>query len=135
MELKLTAGPGRDADPDDDAALGSLAGGCCFDFNKTSDHLFIVGTEEGRLHKCSKAYNSQYLETYAGHAMGVYNVMWNAYHPRVFLSASADWTLKIWDHNSPKCIMSFDLNNAVGDAAWAPHSSTTFAAVTSDGKV
>jgi dynein intermediate chain 1 len=41
-----------------------LAGGCCFDFNPTSDHLFVVGTEEGTLHKCSKAYNSQYLETY-----------------------------------------------------------------------
>merc|ERR1711865_952871 len=31
--------------------------------------------------------------------------------------------------------MSFDLNMAVGDVAWAPYSSTVFAAVTSDGKV
>ena len=31
--------------------------------------------------------------------------------------------------------MSFDLNNAVGDVAWSPSSVTTFAAVTSDGKV
>ena len=31
--------------------------------------------------------------------------------------------------------MSFDLFNAVGDASWAPYSSTVFAAVTSDGKV
>ena len=26
----------------------------------------MVGTEEGRIHKCSKAYNSEYLQTYAG---------------------------------------------------------------------
>lgn len=31
--------------------------------------------------------------------------------------------------------MTFDLNNAVGDVAWAPFSSTVFAAVTTEGKV
>ena len=29
----------------------------------------------------------------------------------------------------------FDLNSQVGDIAWAPYSSTVFAAVTVDGKV
>merc|ERR1719158_2759391 len=32
-------------------------------------------------------------------------------------------------------MMSFDLNNAVGDVAWAPFASTVFVAVTADGKV
>ena len=147
MELKLVADPTSGADaqdgaddvqkegPDDDAALGSLAGGCCIDFNKAQDHLFVVGTEEGRVHKCSTAYNSQYLETYAGHHMAVYTVKWNEHHPRVFISASADWTVKLWDHGFAKPAMSFDLNSAVGDVAWSPLSNTTFAAVTSDGKV
>ena len=145
MELKLVADPTggpeatEEADagegPDDDAALGSLAGGCCIDFNKEQDHLFVVGTEEGRVHKCSTAYNSQYLETYAGHHMAVYTVKWNEHHPRVFISASADWTVKLWDHGFAKPAMSFDLNSAVGDVAWSPLSNTTFAAVTSDGKV
>lgn len=31
--------------------------------------------------------------------------------------------------------MSFDLNTSVGDVAWAPYSSTVFAAVTDEGKV
>ena len=34
-----------------------------------------------------------------------------------------------------KPVLSFDLGNAVNDAAWAPYSSTVFAAVTADGKV
>lgn len=29
----------------------------------------------------------------------------------------------------------YDLNSAVGDVAWAPYSSTVFAAVTTNGKV
>lgn len=73
---------------DDETTLGSLAGGCSFDFNKTSDHLFVVGTEEGNIHKCSKAYNSQYLETYKGHHMSVYTVQWNNQHPKVSCAAS-----------------------------------------------
>ena len=34
-----------------------------------------------------------------------------------------------------KPLFSFDLNNSVGDVAWAPYSSTVFAAATADGKV
>jgi dynein intermediate chain 1 len=132
MQLKLVAAT-RD-DPDE-VNLSGLAGGCCFDFNKHNEHLFIVGTEEGKIHKCSKAYSGQYLETYQGHHMVVYSIKWNPFHPRVFISCSADWTVRIWDHNNPHPILSFDLGNAVGDVAWAPYSSTVFAAVTSDGKV
>jgi dynein intermediate chain 1 len=132
MQLKLVANA-RD-DPDE-VNLSGLAGGCCFDFNKHNEHLFIVGTEEGKIHKCSKAYSGQYLETYMGHHMAIYALKWNPFHPRVFVSCSADWTVRIWDHNNPNPILSFDLGNAVGDVAWAPYSSTVFAAVTSDGKV
>eukprot|EP00981_Chlorochromonas_danica_P014195 scaffold7537_cov179-Ochromonas_danica.AAC.16 len=131
MQLKLVSNV-RD-DPEE-VNLSGLAGGCCFDFNRYNEHLFIVGTEEGKIHKCSKAYSGQYLETYQGHHMAVYAIKWNPFHPRVFISCSADWTVKIWDHNIATPIMSFDLGNAVGDVAWAPYSSTVFAAVTSDGK-
>ena len=31
-------------------------------------------------------------------------------------------------------VFTFDLGSAVGDVAWAPYSSTVFAAVTADGK-
>lgn len=133
MELKLV-GEAQEAD-EEEGALGNLAAGCCFDFNRASDHLFVVGTEEGRIHKCSKAYNGQYLETYEGHNLSVYSLRWNLHHPKVFLSASADWTVRLWDHTSPKPVMTFDLNNSVGDVAWAPYSATTFCAVTADGKV
>ncbi|TYZ59344.1 hypothetical protein PybrP1_008524 [[Pythium] brassicae (nom. inval.)] len=132
MQLKIVSAA---KDDPEESSLSGLAGGCCFDFNRFSEHLFVVGTEEGKLHKCSKAYSGQYLETYVGHHMAVYSVRWNPFHERAFLSCSADWTVKLWDHNLPDPIMSFDLGNAVGGVAWAPYSSTVFAAVTSDGKV
>ncbi len=121
-------------DASDDYLIG-LAGGTCFDFNKKHDQIFVVGTEEGKIFECSKAYNSQYLQTYEGHSMTVYSVKWNYYHPSVFLSCSADWTVKLWHRDYKKALMTFDLGSSVGDVAWAPYSSTTFAAVTEDGKV
>lgn len=133
MLLKLVTASSEE--PDEETSLTGLAGGCCFDFNRMTEHLFIVGTEEGRIHKCSKAYSGQYLETYVGHHMAVYGVRWNPFHPRVFLSCSADWTVKLWDHRCPTAIMSFDVSTAVGDIDWAPYSSTVFACVTADGRV
>jgi len=107
----------------------------CFDFNKFNESLFLVGTEEGKIHLCSKAYSGQYLETYEGHYLAVYAVKWNVFHPRVFLSCSADWTIKMWDQTLARPIMTFDLGCAVGDIEWAPYSSTVFAAVTSAGNL
>lgn len=132
MQLKLFNSV---KDEPDETTLSGLAGGCCFDFNEKQEHLFVVGTEEGNIHKCSKAYSGQYLQTYEGHHMAVYAVKWNPFHESIFLSCSADWTVKVWDHNLSYPIMSFDLGNAVGDVSWSPYSSTVFSAVTSDGKV
>lgn len=115
--------------------LYGLAGGMCFDFNMFETHLFLVGTEEGKIHLCSKAYAGQYLETYEGHYLAVYSVKWNKYHPKIFLSCSADWTIKMWNMDITRPLMTFDMGFAVGDIQWAPYSATVFSAVTSDGKL
>uniref|UniRef100_A0A8C5LLN6 Dynein axonemal intermediate chain 1 n=1 Tax=Leptobrachium leishanense TaxID=445787 RepID=A0A8C5LLN6_9ANUR len=109
--------------------------GTSFDFHRQIDYLFLVGTEEGKIHKCSKAYSSQFLDTFDAHNMTVDAVRWNPFHPKVFISCSSDWSVKIWEHNVKTPMFVFDLNAAVGDVAWAPYSSTIFAAVTTDGKV
>ena len=66
------------------------------------DHVFMVGSEDGRLRKCSTTYNSRSLAAYEGHSEAVYAVHWNACHPGVFLSASADWTVKLWQSHSSR---------------------------------
>ncbi|XP_061545052.1 dynein axonemal intermediate chain 1-like isoform X2 [Phycodurus eques] len=109
--------------------------GTSFDFHTQIDDLFIVGTKEGKIHKCSKNYSSQYLKTYDGHNMAVDTVRWNPYHPKVFISCSSDWTVKIWDQDFNPPMFTFELNASVGDVAWAPYSSTVFAAVTTEGLV
>ncbi|XP_057303702.1 dynein intermediate chain 2, ciliary-like [Hydractinia symbiolongicarpus] len=132
IQLRIT-----DIQPDgpEGTQLSALACGTAIDFHKTIDYLFIVGTEEGKIQKCSKAYSSKYLCSYDAHHMAVYAVRWNHFHSKIFISCSADWTVKIWDHTCPDAIFTFDLGSAVSDVAWAPFSSTVFAAVTTEGKI
>src|SRR5690606_24769354 len=72
---------------------------------------------------------------YVGHSMAVYAVAWNAFSDALFISASADWSVRLWHRDSPHALMTFDLGAPVGDVAWAPYSGTVFAAATTDGKV
>lgn len=142
--------PDTTAEGPDGTKVNTVGCGTAFDFHRKNDYLFLVGTEEGKIHMCSKAYTSQFLDSVDAHNMAVYKVRWNPYHPNIYVTCSADWTVKIWemssktsidksdtsnDANSRKPLFTFDLNNSVGDVAWSPYSSTVFAAVTADGKV
>ncbi|KAJ7410646.1 dynein intermediate chain 1, axonemal [Pitangus sulphuratus] len=114
--------------------LQTLGCGTSFDFHKKIDYLFLVGTEEGKIYKCSKNYSSQFLDVFEAHHMAVDTVSWNPFHLKVFISCSSDWTVKIWDHTIKTPMFVYDLSCAVGDVAWSPYSSTVFSAVTTDGK-
>ncbi|XP_056179859.1 dynein axonemal intermediate chain 1 isoform X3 [Falco biarmicus] len=127
VEGTMTQGPER-------LQLQTFGCGTSFDFHKKIDYLFLVGTEEGKIYKCSKCYSSQFLDVFEAHHMAVDSVIWNPYHPKVFISCSSDWTVKIWDHTIKTPMFVYDLNSAVADVAWSPYSSTVFAAVTTDGK-
>jgi len=45
IRLKLTG-----KSNEEDISLIGLAGGLCFDFNNFDPNIFIVGTEEGKIH-------------------------------------------------------------------------------------
>lgn len=100
-----------------------------------ADHMYIVGTEEGKIYKCSKAYKDHYLDIYDAHHMAIHALRWSPFHPKVFASCGADWTVKIWDHTRKEPMFSYDLNSVVGDIAWSPYAATVFTAVTAEGKV
>ncbi|GFS42133.1 dynein intermediate chain 2, ciliary [Nephila pilipes] len=82
----------------------------------------------GLIHRGSfndKRCNATYLE----HRSQVHRVHWNHLHPRVFLSCAEDYTIQIWDHTERYSIFEFFFENEVKDVAWAPFSSTLFAAI------
>ncbi|RUS80193.1 hypothetical protein EGW08_012050, partial [Elysia chlorotica] len=89
--------PDVSAEGPDGIKVATTGCGTAFDFHKQKDYLFLVGTEEGKVHICSKAYTSHFIDTIDAHNMAVYKVCWNRFHPKIFITCSADWTVKIWE--------------------------------------
>ncbi|KAH6573738.1 hypothetical protein BASA60_005920 [Batrachochytrium salamandrivorans] len=111
-------------------------GGLCFDFNPKDSNIYLVGTEEGYIHKCSCSYNEQYLYTFCSHDGPVTKVKWSPFLSGVFLSCSSDWTVRLWNQESGQEVFKFQSGrDSVTDIAWSPHFSTCFGSVSSDGRL
>nr|XP_055069609.1 dynein axonemal intermediate chain 4 isoform X1 [Misgurnus anguillicaudatus] len=118
-----------------DVPISRLGSGLCFDFNPKDSNIYLAGTEEGEIHKCSYSYNEQFLDTYQAHKGPVYKIRWSPFNPDVFLSCSSEWTIQLWKHDLLTPILSFTSSQkAVYDVVWSPHCATVFGAV-SEGKV
>ncbi|XP_028132775.1 dynein intermediate chain 2, ciliary [Diabrotica virgifera virgifera] len=107
----------------------------CVKIHPNKPQIYLVGTEEGLIFKCSVAYSSMYLLTYKAHQLPVYRIDFNRYNTDIFISCSSDWRVKVWEDNRLEPLFVFDVGDRVGDVKWAPYSSTVFACVTSEGKV
>ncbi|XP_035933571.1 dynein axonemal intermediate chain 4 isoform X2 [Halichoerus grypus] len=112
-----------------EALISRQAPGMCFAFHPKDTNIYLAGTEEGHIHKCSCSYNEQYLDTYRGHKGPVYKIAWNPFCHDVFLSCSADWSVIIWQQENTTPFLSFyPTTYVVYDVAWSPKSSYIFAA-------
>uniref|UniRef100_W8AIE2 Dynein intermediate chain 2, ciliary n=2 Tax=Ceratitis capitata TaxID=7213 RepID=W8AIE2_CERCA len=109
--------------------------GSCMKFHPSNPEIYLIGTEEGLIYKCSIAYSSKYLMTYNAHHLTVYRIDFNRFNSNIFISCSGDWRVKVWEDMRPEPLFIFDLGSSVGDVKWAPFSSTVFAACTNEGKV
>jgi len=118
--------------------------GFCVDFPRHDPTTYLVGTEDGLVHRCSTSYVESYLDTYYGHSGPVYRVRCNPFMSHAFLTCSADWTMKLWTTKPPPghppespllTFQSMSLYDSVNDVIWAPHNSTSFAAAMDDGRI
>ncbi|XP_076441248.1 dynein axonemal intermediate chain 4-like [Babylonia areolata] len=132
MRLKKlpTRMAGKAREKKGEAFISRHAGGLCFDFHSRDLNVYLAGTEEGYIHKCSCSYNEQYLETYSGHTAPVYHIQWSPFVPDIFLSCSADWTIRLWHQDRTTPILTFHSSTkTVHNVCWSPRSSTVFACV------
>lgn len=137
MELK------RHNTRENGAFISRYSSGMCFDFRPGDSNIYLAGTEDGAVHKCSCSYKEQYLQSYLSHSGPVYSAKWSPFRdsarnrPDLFLTAAADWTVKLWeDEGSPALLMTFQSGNEeVTDMSWSPTASTVFGTTTRDGRV
>jgi WD40 repeat protein len=118
--------------------ISRQAAGLGFNFLPNDLNTYIVGTEEGAIHKCSVSYNEQYLDSYEGHEGPVYRIKFSQKWPSIFLSCSADWTIGLYHVKAKAPLLRMRATGedfAINDIAWCPGNSTVFATVTADAKL
>ena len=87
-----------------------------FHFDSSSLYFLpsIPGTEDGWIHRCSTSYSEQYLESYQGHMGPVYSLQWSPFRSDMFLSASGDWTLRLWQEGRESSLLQFQVRRLWG---------------------
>jgi WD40 repeat protein len=102
----------------------------------SSHSRYIVGTDDGHIHRCSCSLYEQYLATHYGHTSPVYRLRWSPFLSGAFLSCSADWTVRLWHQDYEAAVFKFQSGkDTIADIAWSPSSSTVFGCVSSDGRM
>ena len=119
----------------DNLAGDLVEGPRCIAFKPDEENLFLVGADEGSIYMATTEYSTNFLMTYHSHKTPVNTVIWNPYYYLVLISCAAEYIVHVWHKDFSLPILRFDLGSQVGDIAWAPYSSTVFAAVTQDGRV
>ena len=123
MLLKREPNQARNETKKGDGQISRYASALTLDFSKRDSNIYLAGTEDGLIHRCryvllfaclnclpstntrcSQSYNEQYLNTYVGHTGPVNRIRWCPYADNVFISCSADWTIKVWkeEHEKPQ---------------------------------
>ncbi|XP_076018224.1 dynein axonemal intermediate chain 4, partial [Genypterus blacodes] len=108
----------------------------CLDFQPTSQQdssIYLVGTWEGLIHKCSCSNNQQVLETYKKHYCPVNCIAWCPLNPDLFLSCSSDWTIQLWKQDRLTPLLGFtSTKTPVYSIRWSPKWATVFGAITEE---
>ncbi|KAM9349995.1 dynein axonemal intermediate chain 4 [Symphorus nematophorus] len=121
---------GNETEQKIESVLTALTPGLCFDFHPTDSSVYLVGTWEGLIHKCSCSNSQQFVETYRKHFCPVTHVTWCPLSPDVFLSCSSDWTIQLWKQDHLHPVLGFtSTQRAVCDIKWSPRWATVFGVV------
>ncbi|XP_059191639.1 dynein axonemal intermediate chain 4-like [Centropristis striata] len=113
-----------------DSFVSTLTPGLCFDFHPTDFSVYLAGTWDGHIHKCSVSNSDHFLATYQKHISPVNHVEWSPFCSDVFLSCSSDWTVQLWKQDLLVPVLSFSsIQRPVVTATWSPNWSTVFAAI------
>ncbi|EGD72941.1 hypothetical protein PTSG_04673 [Salpingoeca rosetta] len=115
------------------AFIARQAGVMSMAFSPTDASLYLVGTEDGNIHKCSTSYSDTYLESFFGHTASVYRLQYSPVDTTRLLSCSADWSLKLWDGDSGNVVQTLQCTtSAVRDACWSHHRRDVLASISDD---
>ncbi|KAL0842395.1 hypothetical protein ABMA28_014509 [Loxostege sticticalis] len=96
----------------------------CMKWHPSIDHIYLVGTDEGCIHKCSTHYLNQHMEVFRAHAGPVYGMEFSPFMKHLMVSCGADNAVRLWLEGMDDVIMTLNCPAAVYGATFCPINST-----------
>ena len=114
----------------------------CMDSPKVGNsEFYVTGCEDGTLFVCSRSYTEKHLAEIKGHMSTVTSVKFSPFEEKLFITSSADSTIKLWRYDSKQSSVESVLTihpalwAPVNDVVWSPKEPSVFAFVTGDGRI
>ncbi|XP_068629649.1 dynein axonemal intermediate chain 4 [Battus philenor] len=101
----------------------------CMKWHCRIEHIYIVGTDEGCIHKCSTHYLNQHIDVMRAHSGPVYSMSFSPFMKTLLMSCGADNAIRLWLEGIDDVIMTLNCPAAVYDAAFCPVNSTIIISV------
>ncbi|CAH0701581.1 unnamed protein product [Spodoptera exigua] len=96
----------------------------CMVWHSTIDHCYLVGTDEGCIHRCSMHYLNQHMDVYRAHAGPVTDMCYSPFMDYLLASCGADNAIRLWIEGMDDVIMTLTCQSAVNGITFCPNNST-----------
>lgn len=101
----------------------------CMKWHPTIGHVYLVGTDEGCIHKCSTHYLNQHMDVFRAHAGPVYGMEYSPFMNTLLVSCGADNAIRLWMEDMDDVIMTLNCPAAVYGIAFCPINATIIISV------
>ncbi|CAH1645868.1 unnamed protein product [Spodoptera littoralis] len=96
----------------------------CMIWHPTIDHCYLVGTDEGCIHRCSTHYLNQHIDVYRAHAGPVTDLCNSPFMSYLLASCGADNAIRLWIEGMDDVVMTLVCQSAVNGISFCPNNST-----------
>ncbi|XP_066140754.1 dynein axonemal intermediate chain 4-like isoform X1 [Euwallacea fornicatus] len=94
------------------------------------DNIYLVGTNEGVIHKCSTNFLNQHLDLFSAHYGPVNDLKYSPFSKKIYATCGDDWHLRIWAEDISEPLHElFVTMNSVQGMDWSPTHSTILATI------
>lgn len=108
----------------EDVPITRYPAALCMKWHPKIEHVYLVGTDEGCIHKCSTHYLNQHMDVFQAHAGPVYSIQFSPFMDTLLASCGADNAIRLWMEGIDDVILTMMCPAAVYDIAFCPINST-----------
>lgn len=97
----------------------------------TDPLIYLVGTSEGFVYICSINHRHDHIDVFAAHDGPIYNIQFNPFCDKIFLTCGADYSIRIWAEGIFEPLVTLESGlSVVQHALWDPLHSTVIVSIT-----